>query len=216
MRTKNKKYIFMGLLITILITLYYIFIFIQNYVFLSSIARYHLVQAKKNVTNDKEKIILFRTTFFTSENWLMPNLTNGYEYLKRINCPVSNCIFTHDKNYLSEPYLYDAIVFHAAQPWIAMDLPKTRSPHQSYVAVMLEAPPNIKHNLILDHNFYNLTMTYRFDSDILWHYGKIVDAETGNVLAPSLDVVWREPDEFDGILIYIYFYYKVIYTFFNF
>lgn len=109
----------------------------KNYVFDSSIARYRLVEITrhKNVT---KKVILFYTNFFGIRHWGMPNETNGEEYLKSIECPQTNCIFTHDKNYLSKTHFYDAIVFHVAEGWYALDLPKTRSSHQLYVASTLE------------------------------------------------------------------------------
>ena len=52
----------------------------------------------------------------------------------------------------------------------------------------------MKHSLKGDHDFYNLTMTYRLDSDIGWFYGQTVNLESGNVVAPSTKVKWRVPD----------------------
>jgi alpha-1,3-fucosyltransferase len=57
------------------------------------------------------------------------------------------------------------------------------------------SPANTRHNLRLDHEFYNLTMTYRLDSDILWSYRKIIEKSSGNVVAPSQNVKWKQPDD---------------------
>lgn len=38
-------------------------------------------------------------------------------------------------------------------------------------------------------------MTYRFDSDIRWDYGKIFDIKTHNAIAPSENPKWLEPDD---------------------
>lgn len=38
-------------------------------------------------------------------------------------------------------------------------------------------------------------MTYRLDSDIQFDYGKIVDLETNEIVAPSSSPAWRETDE---------------------
>jgi alpha-1,3-fucosyltransferase len=82
------------------------------------------------------KIILFWNNFFDFEYWGMPRETNSKAFLDSINCPVTNCILTHDKNYLSAPELYDALVFHG---WdFAFDIPEKRSPHQLYVLATLE------------------------------------------------------------------------------
>lgn len=69
---------------------------------------------------------------------------------------------------------------------------------QSKITHYFRAPPETRHNFRLDHEFYNLTMTYRLDSDILWSYGKFLDISSGNVVAPSVDVRWREPEVVQG------------------
>lgn len=117
--------------------LFLTYTFIKNYVFESSIARFRIVQTTQLINNSK-KVILFWNKFFESRYWMMPNETNGEEYLKSIQCPVTNCIFTHDKNFLDQSHLYDAIVFHSAEVWWNLDLPATRSPHQLYVSTILE------------------------------------------------------------------------------
>lgn len=61
------------------------------------------------------------------------------------------------------------------------------------------SPGEVKHNLKLDHDFYNLTMTYRLDSDIQWFYGTTIDILSGAVVAPAINVQWREVDDnFNG------------------
>lgn len=136
MRQKNRK-ILINLSLLAAIGLFLVYFFIKNYVFVSSVARFSLVQAAQPL-NSSQKVILFWTNFFSIPYWMMPAETNDEEYLKSINCPVTNCILTHDKNFLDEPHLYDAIVFHSADPWYKLDLPATRSPHQLYVSAILE------------------------------------------------------------------------------
>lgn len=85
--------------------LFLTYTFIKNYVFESSIARFRIVQTTQPINNSK-KVILFWNKFFESRYWMMPNETNGEEYLKSIQCPVTNCIFTHDKNFLDQSHLY--------------------------------------------------------------------------------------------------------------
>lgn len=42
-------------------------------------------------------------------------------------------------------------------------------------------------------------MTYRLDSDILWSYGKIIDKQTNEIVAPSYDPKWKKvEDKFFG------------------
>lgn len=44
-------------------------------------------------------------------------------------------------------------------------------------------------------NFYNITMTYRMDSDVYNSYGKIFDIETNTSTGPGLKPEWRPRDE---------------------
>jgi alpha-1,3-fucosyltransferase len=46
-----------------------------------------------------------------------------------------------------------------------------------------------------EENFYNLSMTYRLNSDIFYGYGRVVDLKTDAVVAPKLEVTWRQPPE---------------------
>jgi hypothetical protein len=38
-------------------------------------------------------------------------------------------------------------------------------------------------------------MTYKLDSDISWYYGKVIDRLTGEVVAPAVNVKWKDPVE---------------------
>jgi alpha-1,3-fucosyltransferase len=57
------------------------------------------------------------------------------------------------------------------------------------------APTFIREHLKRFNNYYNMTMTYRMDSDVEWDYGKIVSAETNEVIAPSKTPNWKSPDD---------------------
>lgn len=49
-------------------------------------------------------------------------------------------------------------------------------------------------------SIFNLTMTYRLDSDLPWVYGQIQDLETSKIIAPKLHVNWRKPtNNFTGL-----------------
>lgn len=135
---RKKVHYYLVLFILLLIFSYLsIYKIIENYVLEFSIARYKLVHLTTSKNNDT-KVILFWNNFFVTEYWQMPNETNQNEFLKLINCPVSNCVLTHKKNFLSEPHFYDAIVFHGAETWFLVDLPELRSSHQFYVLASME------------------------------------------------------------------------------
>lgn len=79
---------------------------------------------------------------------------------------------------------YDAVVFHL-RTWTINDLPEGRSQNQRYVLWSLESAAWFADTIRMA-NFFNWTMTYRWDSDIVGPYGYIVP--TGDVaLHPSED-----------------------------
>jgi len=57
----------------------------------------------------------------------------GEEYLRSINCPVTNCMFIHNRKFLPQPTDYDVLVFHAGNPIDPNDLPDFRRDDQIYV-----------------------------------------------------------------------------------
>jgi alpha-1,3-fucosyltransferase len=74
-------------------------------------------------------------------------------------------------------------------------IPAHSSTKQLFIFVSLEAPTFIKENLSRYENYYNLTMTYRMDSDIKWDYGRVIAIETKEVIAPSINPQWIQPDD---------------------
>ncbi|CAK9805937.1 Alpha-(1,3)-fucosyltransferase C [Anthophora quadrimaculata] len=134
------------------------------------------------VTNTTKKI-LFWNTMFDSETFYMGK---GDIF---VHCPVNDCYATHDR-YYTDLDDYDALLFHAIQLDFST-LPSNRNPRQWYVFVNLESPSNWPLTSQLHQNFYNITMTYRLDSDIVWTYGTIKDARTEEIVAPSRNVNWN-------------------------
>ncbi|XP_017881592.1 alpha-(1,3)-fucosyltransferase C-like [Ceratina calcarata] len=134
------------------------------------------------LTNTTKKI-LFWNTMFGDKTFYMGD---GDVFLE---CPVNNCYATYDRDYV-DLVEFDAVLFHANELEIS-DLPERRSPWQWYVFVNLESPTNRP----LINNFYedyfNLTMTYRLDSDITWNYGIVRDANNERIVAPSKNPVWN-------------------------
>jgi alpha-1,3-fucosyltransferase len=62
------------------------------------------------------------------------------------------------------------------------------------------SPTAVLDNLSAYKNFYNLTMTYRLDSDIEFDYGKVIDMKTNQIVAPAVNPKWKTPDNnFYGI-----------------
>lgn len=89
-------------------------------------------------------------------------------------CPVNTCMATDDPYLLDSVDQYDAVMFHwpslCDYPYVA-----ARSQHQLFVMVSDESPQwrFSGYKLPFYEDFFNLTMTYRRDSDIDWPYGTV-------------------------------------------
>ncbi|XP_033362947.1 alpha-(1,3)-fucosyltransferase C-like [Bombus vosnesenskii] len=128
------------------------------------------------------KKILYWTKMFSSETFYM-----GTGYIAR-DCPVNDCYATNNRHMVN-PTDFDAVLFHGNDLNLE-DLPKNRSPRQWYVFVNLESPANRPMTNYFYEDFFNITMTYRLDSDIVWTYAVVKDARTNVNVAPSRNVNW--------------------------
>ncbi len=117
----------------------------------------HVPSPSQLPTSPKVKIILY---------WNAWNPTMGDEPLVKAGCPVTECLFTSDLTMFNQS---DVVLFSAeTTPDFVVD----RMPHQRFVFFILESPVNTKHLKIIQesrtrHNYFNWTMTYRQDSDIV-------------------------------------------------
>lgn len=98
----------------------------------------------------------------------------GQDVFRKANCPIWQCE-TYDRQMtnLSIPYEeFDALVFFEPN-WKYDNRPERRLPQQRYVYWTLESPVWQTHRKEwkMLKGFFNWTMTYRWDSDIVHPYG---------------------------------------------
>jgi alpha-1,3-fucosyltransferase len=123
-----------------------------------------------------------------------------FQYFQEINCEITTCVVTTHRDLFDSVTGYDAILFHESSAWQPGDaFPLERSPFQYYVLANLESHINEKHDYSTMRNAFNLSMTFRLDSDVMWPYAVVRDQITGQVAAPSDSPMWRTPDiDFHG------------------
>lgn len=158
--------------------------------------QYALVRNYKMVEESSApRTILLWNSFFKSKTWGLPENTLGPDHFRREwNCPVWRCEITNVHEFLPELDMYDAILYHTAQPFpLIKPIPNRRNERQLYVFALMEPPGETKHILSDEGGFYNLTMTYRLDSDILWPYMFVEELLTGGKVAPNQHPNWRQP-----------------------
>jgi len=106
---------------------------------------YYDILNDENIKETTEKIfetggtknILFWTRFFNNPDWYTGKDEAGEEVLKSVQCPVTNCFFTHNKELLGDIRKFNAIAFHGPE-FRRSPLPDIRSPEQFYIFVSLE------------------------------------------------------------------------------
>uniref|UniRef100_U5EV02 Fucosyltransferase n=1 Tax=Corethrella appendiculata TaxID=1370023 RepID=U5EV02_9DIPT len=173
--------------------------YVYQFVFVESVADNRLdINLDEIHKPDKTKVksILLLTNYFGKRGWELPRVTNGYEYFTTSeNCEFANCVITSNISYYDDISKYDAVVFHVTHAYRNLiSHPIPRSYDQVYVAANMESPVNTDNPLRSLEYFFNWTMTYRMDSDVLWNYGDIVDLHTNQVVAPAHNPNWREID----------------------
>ncbi|XP_063382931.1 alpha-(1,3)-fucosyltransferase C-like [Cydia fagiglandana] len=116
--------------------------------------------------------------------YLTSNVTDSFQ---KFNCPVKNCFFTTNKDLLNLS-AFDAIVF-GENILTSENRPRERSPHQIFVYMSNESSYTFPACELYNDDYFNWTFTYRFDSDVLWR-PFVVRNLTGDIVAPSTEVVW--------------------------
>ncbi len=110
------------------------------------------------------KLILYWNTFFGLKDF---TFGFGQQPLIKAQCPVTSCSFTDDRSLFNQS---DVILF-SFQNLSDLDLPPYRFPHQRFVFYEMESPENTDKRPMkvpsIRYGFFNWTMTYRLDSDIV-------------------------------------------------
>lgn len=136
------------------------------------------------------KIILYWNSFFGIKDF---TFGFGQQPFVDAQCPQSACFVTDDRSQFNRS---DVVIF-SIQNLMPNDLPLYRFVHQRFVFYEMESPANTDPLPMLDERtrfgFFNWTMTYRLDSDILHRdsYGVIVPRR--RTLASSYPIRRRHP-----------------------
>jgi alpha-1,3-fucosyltransferase len=151
------------------------------------------------------KYILYYTKYWNKHDF---QFGIGHQPFLDYKCPQSSCIATDDPTFLKEQHSgFDAVLFSAnavdldLNDTLKQSIQKWRQPEQQvFVWLMMECPNFVIPNFQNHDNFFNLTMTYRWDSDIPRPYGWFQDkAYRGVYPPPPESITWKEFNEIDII-----------------
>lgn len=146
-----------------------------------------IIEADTNITNntlqldDKIYILIYTITDFPPF-WHMVG-----ERMQK--CKFKNCFVTTKNSYFKDIKKFDVLLFNLIDLWYTnFTLPEERSEHQKYIFVSTE-PPAL-HKVPSKYNeFFNLTWTYKLDSDITLRY-IIIKNKEGKVIGPNWNMQW--------------------------
>ncbi|EFA05857.2 alpha-(1,3)-fucosyltransferase C-like [Tribolium castaneum] len=137
--------------------------------------------------NNVTKTILYWTPMFQSPHFYLGTGSKIFE-----KCAYKNCYATYVKNELPVEKFH-AIMFHAVEYQEKLfGKPQKRNPNQFYIFSNKESPVNTPSFIKDFNNFYNWTMTYRLDSDILRPYGFLIKKKTDYEL-PTVEEIQKRP-----------------------
>lgn len=110
-------------------------------------------------------------------------------------CPYQNCFLTNETEHFVNITSFDVIVFNAqniqGQPKSKLTLPNQRSSKQLYVFFSIE--PAEVYPLTTDFDgYFNLTWTYRFDSNATMTYLGLKTKYSDQSIGPKKDMHWRD------------------------
>jgi alpha-1,3-fucosyltransferase len=118
--------------------------------------------------NSKIKRILLWNKYFGQDDYGF-GLGEIVPFVKN-KCPVINCELTNDKNKLNTS---DYVLIHMRD--LIHNLPQSRPINQRWIQYLWESPTNSKFDFKKFENFFNLTMTYRLDSNFTSRYQSELD-----------------------------------------
>jgi hypothetical protein len=85
---------------------------------------------------------LFWSHYLTVKDWYHHTEPMDQNHLKKLNCPQTDCVLTHNVDLLPNILDYDAVIFNLYQHDIPF--PEIRSPHQLYIMTSNELKKNLK------------------------------------------------------------------------
>ena len=104
---------------------------------------------------------------------ILPPFFLGIIFFLQNGCPITNCFVTDNKTLLGSKSInqFDALIFHPRDMTpkengvFMIPNQKKRQPHQNYVMFMVESSSHDNLDYHKFQDFFNLTMTFRRDSD---------------------------------------------------
>lgn len=169
---------------------------------------YLRIKSKKNISNEtiegttyhKRTHVKYILQWKNIDRAPYTLMKEGQDVFRERSCDVNNCYVTSNRTFLSSLSDYDAILFycHELSRHGFIRLSKRRSERQKYVFVCAEASGYYPVIYEKYNRFFNMTWTYKLDSDVLYGYIIIKDKE-GEIIGPKEVMHWSKITEMKPI-----------------
>lgn len=127
--------------------------------------------------------------------WLSPKWSPSWnkdlwqQHFFNRKCHFSNCVIVTDHDYFSDVRDYDVLIFNSWTLWNFWK-PKNRTHTQKYIFMSEESPGLSPIPDLMFDRFFNLTWTYKLDSDIALNF-VTVKSKKGEVIGPKINMHWK-------------------------
>ncbi|KAF2880052.1 hypothetical protein ILUMI_26121 [Ignelater luminosus] len=140
------------------------------------------LENEESVNGSNTKYVLYWSPFMNNR-W---DYEWGFGYEAFEDCEYKDCFTTNSRTFMPLEK-FDALIFHASYSVVQSQygVPHIRSPDQIYVYMNLESPRWTEWKLVSFKSFFNWTMTYRLDSDIISQYGYLYKKKNNYFSMPS-------------------------------
>lgn len=119
------------------------------------------------------------------------------------NCSYQNCFISNDANYFDDITDFDVLLYNAVGTrGDVYLLPYKRSPKQIFVFSSLESSSNYPLEGTTFDGFFNLTWTYKLNSDLVCPY-IVVRNKENQIIGPKIDMQWMDENDMKPISHYI-------------
>lgn len=147
----------------------------------------------EDITGSKNNSLIYILLWITPHFTLSLDNATGQEYFINNNCSFQNCFSTTDRTLFNDVRHFDVILFNAIvvnSNGCFSELPLVRSPKQKYVLMSNEPARTYRLNSIYN-GFFNLTFTYKLDSDVTWRFF-LIKNKKGKIIGPKKEMRWMD------------------------
>ncbi|KAL0829918.1 hypothetical protein ABMA28_003392 [Loxostege sticticalis] len=177
---------FMAKLTAVIVFIFVILTYQNSHIIKRRIRNFQYWRAslKKEVSNIKYILI------WSKNNHNFDELLN--DPFRKNKCFYNNCNVTEDRNLTKDYRNFDAILFseNVISRDVGEELPTKRLLNQKFVFAAKEAADNYPACDDKFDDYFNLTWTYKLNSDVVWPYFTVFNKK-GEEIAPRVDVKWE-------------------------